>query len=362
MWLESKPDFEQVLSRFEAWWRCEIIDRPPVTIDVRPQHAARPPRSLHASLRERWLDVAYNVACFEAALDGAVFLAETVPILAPNLGPDACAAVFGCELTFAEDTSWSRPAVQSCREIPRITPDLDCRYWRTLRDLTDLSLERGAGRWITGITDLHTNGDLVAALRGPQALCVELLEDQDAVRAACDYVTGFYPLLYDDLWQRIAARGQPATTWLPALHAGRMYPTNCDFLCMISPTMFRDTILPSVAQEMRFLERSIFHVDGPGALPHLDTLLELKELHGVQWIYGAGHGPAAKWIDVYQRVQDAGKCIQLICEDIDDALAVAEYLKPEGVWFRPSGLYSRDEAEAFIGRVERWAARGGGRP
>jgi hypothetical protein len=67
-------------------------------------------------------------------------------------------------------------------------------------------------------------------------------------------------------------------------------------------------------------------------------------------------------IDVYRRAQDAGKCMQLICEDTDHALAVAEYLKPEGVWFRPGGLYSPDEVEAFIRHIARWAARGGGRP
>ena len=32
MKLETKPDFEKALERFEAWWQCEIIDRPVVNI------------------------------------------------------------------------------------------------------------------------------------------------------------------------------------------------------------------------------------------------------------------------------------------------------------------------------------------
>ncbi len=361
MELEYRPDFGQVLRRFEAWWHCAIVDRPLVTIDVRPERPPRLPVSSHATLRDRWLDVEYNVACFEAGLDGAVFLAEKLPIFFPNLGPDVCATAFGCELSFAEDTSWSHPVAPSCRDILCLKPNLDGVYWRTIRELTDLSLLRGDGRWITALTDLHTNGDIVAALRGPQALCLDFIRDPEGVRLAVEHVTRFYATLYDDLWRRIAAHGQPTTTWLSALHEGRMYVPNCDFICMISPAMFERAILPSLVWEMRFLERTIFHLDGPDALPHLDALLALPELHGLQWIYGAGHKPAARWIDVYRRAQAAGKCLQLICEDLDDALAVAEHLRPEGVWFVPGGQYDRDVAAAFIRRVASWAARGGGK-
>ena len=222
--------------------------------------------------------------------------------------------------------------------------------------MTDLSLERGDGRWITALADLHTNGDLLTALRDPEQLCFDLADDIDSVRAACDHVTQYFTLMYDDLYDRVAAAGQPSSTFIPAFHRGRMYPVSCDFICMISPEMFAQTILPSIEREIAFLDRSIFHLDGPSALRHLDLLLELDGLDGVQWVYGAGGGPAARWVDVYRKVQDAGKCIQLNAHDLDDAMAVAEHLRPEGVWFCPGGGYSRDEAEEFLKRVERWSA------
>jgi len=222
--------------------------------------------------------------------------------------------------------------------------------------MTDLSLQRGAGKWLTGITDLHTNGDLLASLRDPQALCVELVEDPDAVRAACDYVTTHYALMYDDLYAPLAAAGQPSLTWIPAPHAGRMYATSCDFICMISPAMFEATILPAIVWEMRYLDRNIFHLDGPGALVHLDRLLSLEEMDGVQWVYGAGNEPAARWIDVYRRCQAAGKCLLIYTVDLDDARAVAEAIRPEGAWFHIGGSHRRADAEAFVAWVSRWAA------
>lgn len=356
MQLESRPDFDKILERFEAWWQCEIVDRPLVTIGVRPERPAKVPEKTHATLRERWFDFEYALEKCEAELEMAVLVGDDFPVFEPKLGPEICSTVYGCDLEFSETTSWAIPIVRSCREILDIRPNLDNVYWNTIRRATDVSLERGVGRWLTSMPDLHTNGDLVASLRNPEDMCLDCADDLDSVRAACEYVTDFYPTMYEDLWKRIEATGQSCTTWVPALHAGRMYVTNCDFICMVSRKMFEEAILPSIVREMRYLERNIFHLDGPGALRHLDTLLALDELDGMQWVYGAGDPPAARWIDVYKRIQAAGKCIQLLCEDLTDAKAVAEHLKPEGIWFCPGGTYPLAEAEAFVGWAADWAA------
>ena len=92
----------------------------------------------------------------------------------------------------------------------------------------------------------------------------------------------------------------------------RWYTISCDFICMISDSMFRRVILPSLEREIAHMRHSLFHLDGPGALRHLDALLELDNLTGIQWVYGSGAGPAGRWIDVYRRIQDAGKCLQVV--------------------------------------------------
>ena len=60
---------------------------------------------------------------------------------------------------------------------------------------------------------------------------------------------------------------------------------------MTSPAQSEAAILPSLLVEARFLERTIFHLDGPNALQHFDRLMSLPEINGLQWIYGAGHKP-----------------------------------------------------------------------
>jgi len=353
--LKHKSDFDQCLARFEAWWQCEILDRPPVTLSVRPSRPPRLPEKRHASVRDRWLDTEYRLDRFEASLDGAEFFAENFPRFNPNLGPDLVATLFGCELTFGNRTSWSAPIVEAPREILSMQPDLDSFYWSKVREMTDQSLQRGAGRWLTGITDMHTNGDLVAALRGPQELCLDLMDDPEGVRLACEHVTDFFWRVYEDLWTRLQRSGQPTTLWCPILDRGRMYMVSCDFICLISPQMYAQSIRPCHEREIACLERTMFHLDGPGALKHMDAVLSLEGLDGFQWVYGAGNGPGARWIGVYQRAQQAGKCLQVKARDMDDAITLTEHLRPEGVWLTVGGEYTRDEAQAFVDRIARWA-------
>jgi hypothetical protein len=202
---------------------------------------------------------------------------------------------------------------------------------------------------------MHSGGDLLATLRGPQPLCLDIAERPAEVRAACDHLQGFFPTIFGELWSLIRAAGQPCTTWVPMAHTGPAWPVACDFLSMISPRAAAATVMPSIAAQIDGLERSLFHLDGPRSLFHLDALLALPRLDAIQWVPGPGNGPTTRWTDVYKKIQAAGKAVQLVSESLEDAKAAAEALRPEGVWFCPEGRYSRAEAEDFIAWTGRWA-------
>jgi hypothetical protein len=68
--------------------------------------------------------------------------------------------------------------------------------------------------------------------------------------------------------------------------------------------------LPEIAASCRRLSNPFFHLDGPGELKHLDALLAIPELKGIQWIPGAGQPPLTEWPDVLRKIRAAGKRIQ----------------------------------------------------
>lgn len=356
MELTSKPGFERTLERFEAWWRRELVDRAPVNIHVPAKRQVEKPISRHANERERWLDLEFRLAEMEAAVANRLWVADSFPSFIGNLGPEILATLYGAELEFTRDSSWSRPICHSSRQVLDLQPDLTTKYWTWLRQWLKASLERGRGKWITGITDLHTHADLLAALREPQELLLELMDDRDAVREAIRHLTPLFEVVYDDQAKPIIAAGQPTMSWAPEPHRGRGCVLQADFICMVSPEMFEDIFLPALKYEMERLDRSIFHLDGPNALQHLDALLACPRLDAVQWVYGAGNGPGTKWIDVYKRIQSAGKSMEIACTDIADALAIAEHLKPGGCFFNVGGTYTEEEVNRFLDRMERWSA------
>ena len=358
MELATQPDFPRTMQRFEAWWQCEVIDRPPVRMTAANNAPVAWPKKKHNSQRERWFDLEYRLEEFAAFVQSRKWLADSFPHFMPNLGPEILATLYGAELEFTPDSSWSKPICHSSREVMKLKANLECPYWQWIRQATDLSIERGKGHWLTSVTDLHTHADLLAALREPQELLLELMDDYQGVKQAINYLAPLFDDVYDDQAKRIQRAGQPVTSWIATPHMGRGCVLQADFICMVSPEMFQDVFLPALQYEVNKLECSIFHLDGPNALQHLDALLECRGLSAIQWVHGAGNGTASRWIDVYQRIQAGGKAMEIVCDGIEDALQVAEHLKPQGCFFNVMGNYSEAQINEFLAQMSKWTATG----
>ena len=99
---------------------------------------------------------------------------------------------------------------------------------------------------------------------------------------------------------------------------------------MISPEMFNKYFLPRVEEQTRWVERTIYHLDGPGAVKHLDSLLELPDLNGIQWVPGAGAPPMREWVPLLKRVQESGKLLYIGCAK-EEVEFLVRTLRPEGL-------------------------------
>ena len=110
----------------------------------------------------------------------------------------------------------------------------------------------------------------------------------------------------------------------------------------------------TIEMETEPMKDSIFHLDGPDALRHLDWVLNCELFSAVQWVFGAGQGDAKDWIHIYKQILDSGKSIQVYAQSAADALEVVSQVGKQGVWV---SLYdpfaNRSEAEKFIQEMER---------
>ena len=360
--LKFQPNFPRIVERFVAWWVGELIDRPPVSFWLGPNRVYSGPVSNHATLRDRWFDAEFQVNAAIAGMEQQDFVGDSLPVFWPNMGPEVTGTLYGCEMEFGEDTSWSIPTVHNIEDWDRIlklAPNFQNPYWQNVERLTDLAIQKCQGRYLVGLTDLHGTSDILAALRDPQELCTDLIDAPETVLRVGRHVRQGYLESFRRSYQKLAAAGFGSTTWCPMYHPGPAYVPSADFWCMLSPAMARQMILPDLLEEMAPLERSIFHLDGPTALPHLDMVLyELPRLNALQWVFGAGRGPARRWLDVYRRARAAGKSIQVVADDLADALAVLDALGPRGMWITvASAVPSAAAGEAFLKEVERRTAK-----
>ena len=80
---------------------------------------------------------------------------------------------------------------------------------------------------------------------------------------------------------------------------------------MISPKMFDRYVLPDLDTIFKTMDHAFYHLDGIGQIPHVDMLLDLDSLVGIQWIPGGGQPPPHKWMDLIRRIRDGGKLCQV---------------------------------------------------
>lgn len=353
-----KPDYEQTKARMDAFWQRELIDRPLVQFSLyKDGDAFVPyPSSDGMTTEQWWLDVQYRVELAEADLSNRLFLADSLPIVYPNFGPEIFSAFYGCPMHFGDyGTSWTDAILHDWAQADDIQLDWHHPLLLRLQEMTAALIEAGRGRWITGMTDWHPGGDHLAALRDPANLALDMIEHLDEVKALLARCEPEYFQMYDLFYQQLRAAGLPITSWLPLFYDGRYYIPSNDFSIMISTRMFEEVFLPGIERECRYYDRSIYHLDGPGALRHLDVILAIPELNALQWVFGAGNEGFERWVWVYQKAQAAGKGIWVDCR-LEEIEQITQTLDPRGVALNVADVPDADSAQALIRRLERWAA------
>ncbi|AUS97958.1 hypothetical protein CDQ84_00805 [Clostridium thermosuccinogenes] len=351
-----KPDYEQSFKRYEAFWEREVIDRPPVCILLPVEKPMEVPKKEYPSQQERWLDIDIRAEADAIRVRNYEYYADALPIVWPNMGPGIFSAWCGCGYHFGEDTAWSEPCIRDwSTDAPKVSFSEEHPLFKATVEYTKRLLELGKGNFIVGLTDFHPGGDHLAALRGAENLAVDLIEHPEEVKTQLKNTQDDFFHVYDFFYNMLKSAGMPITSWTPLIHDKRFYIPSNDFSCMISTEMFEEFFIPGIIEECRFYDRSIYHLDGPGAIRHLDSILSIKELDAVQWVPTAGQEGFAQWAHIYTKIQAAGKSVQLHTISVKELPLVFETLKPEGIWFSSiTGINDRYTADEVLKRISAW--------
>jgi hypothetical protein len=355
--IHNIDDWEMRIKRQNAFWDKEILDRPVVCIEIpNPKTINQLPISTHTSLTERWTDISYQADTALKKVKNIIYMGDALPIACPNLGPNFFCACFGGTLQFQDETSYIEPFLSKWSNFTNLSFNKKNEYFLIMEDLYSAFLDAGQGEFYTGWPDIHTGADALVGFRGPMKMNYDVIDNRDEiVNALIDIMRDFFSL-YNHYFDKLSSKQQPITGW-PGIVSNRKWhvPSN-DFSCMISNTMFEEIFLDPLVEEMKHMENNLYHLDGPGALTHLDTLLAIKELDAIQWVYGAGNGRASDHIPIYQKIQSAGKGIQMTEVFPDEIETITSHLSPEGVWMKVQAA-TIDEAEYVVKKIDSWGVK-----
>ena len=275
------------------------------------------------------------------------------PFLLPGLGPGCLAACISNFAKYVVPTIWFESDQPfEWEQVLRITPASTSPYLQALYSYFPQFVARLQPHYVIGMPDLGVGLDTLAALRHAQTLLFDLYDHADTLPVALDNVYVLWQTIYKKILGIIAPgnHGCYAET-MRYLSGAPTHIAYCDFAAMISPEMFGDYVMPILRREvLPFAGRTVFHLDGPGMIAHLDQICSLDGIFAVQWVSGAGNPGALsdRWDDLYRSILGHGKRICLAGLGTPDELAAFFTKFPASEFFVPGTFRSRPEAEAYL--------------
>ncbi len=340
MKLAYKPDFEQAKEYWRAFWAHELLDRPCLAITAPKEGVEPAPPPPYLAGAEGDFEQAF--AAYEAFAATHYFAGEAIPYFDISLGPDQFSACLGGKLEYGTGTAWVNPFVEDLAtftfELKPDNPD-----WLKLQAFYEAGARYAEGKFLLGMQDLHSNFDTLAACYGPERTCLAAVDTPELVDKAMAEIRALYVPFCERIFEAGAMYERGFLGWIPTYSETPFAVTQCDYITLLSPEMARRWVIPALEEETAFLDHTIYHLDGPAALPHLENILALEHIDGIQWVPGAGNPPTYEWLDLLKRIQQAGKALHLYDWGPEQIRALHKELDPSLVFYQ---LWVNSEREA----------------
>lgn len=345
-----KPDIDDALKRLQAFWAHDCLGRCALKVVARKKDC-QPLPNFKAEVLSRKISVECFLEMTEKQMENFNYLAEAIPKYIPGLVCSDIAAYFSSSIEVQGNTVWYPPVIDDWSQFDFIF-DRNNRWWQLTRQMAEAAVECGRDKYLIGIPDFQPAMDIVSLLRSPGDLCCDLADKPAQVKQATDFIFDkVYVPCYREIRSIIARHSDLVSDWLGLASTGDHDIVQCDFCALISPDHFEEFCLPDIQKQCRMLDTSIFHLDGPDAIRHLDMLLEIKELDAIQWAPGAGKPPAKAWLPMLKKIQGAGKSL-FIDSSAEDVKTILRELSPKGLLVAVDDIFeSVEEASSFISDI-----------
>ena len=349
-------DWQRIEHDWRAWWDGEL-KRPLVMVEVLepPQGESWPEVQEMTTNFGLYLPAAQVINYYQRRLAGTRFYGDAFPRWWARSGAGVGAAFLGSPLQATPETVWFDPLPQTSQpdfSLSELSLKFDPNnpWWLRVQDLTREAVRCWGPQVCVGFTDIGGNLDILASLIGSRRLIFELIDHPQQVLRLTREITELWLACYEAQYELVLNTRRGTSPWAAIWSPGRCYMFQSDFAYMISPKMFEKFVLPDLIRLCAAVDHGFYHLDGKGQIPHLNMLLEMERLRGIQWIPGDGQAPPEDWLELLGRIRAAGKLCQLYVTP-DGARKVIREHGGEGFALAIRAKLSRSEAGELVAEL-----------
>lgn len=308
MSIAFSPDrWAKIKADARAWWAGDL-KRPLIQMRLTGRDPGRPPPRLTRVAQDvTSYDLSVSaeeiVDRWDYELSQLEFLGDGFPHVWPNFGPGVVAAFLDAKVDTRSGTVWFSPSEEKELRELRFERAPGNPWLERVKEICRAALARWQGLVQVDMTDLGGTLDILSTYRPGEKLPMDLLDAPDEVRRCIWAIHRRWWEYFEEIQAVLRPVNPGYTAWTSIFSESPYYMLQCDFSHMISPEMFDEFVKPELTASCQRLGNAFYHLDGPGQLPHLDALLAIKELRGIQWIPGARRPDFREWMFVYRKIR-----------------------------------------------------------
>lgn len=327
-----KQNLEETKKHYIDWWNHKGIVLnmwEHFQEGVKP-HADVPDPKPYKGLNQRWFDPEWRAEYLDWYVAHSSMLADMLPVANTQLGPGSLAAILGGVFEGGEDTIWIHP---DPNYTDNIKFDPNHPNYVLHKDLLRACKRKAQGHYYVGMPDLMEGMDVLAAIKGTDKVLLDTVMQPEVLERQLQQINDIYFQVFNELYDIIREGDEMAFCYFSSWAPGKMSKLQSDISTMISVDDYRRFVQPFIREQCQKIDYTLYHLDGVGAMHHLDALLEIKELNAIQWTPGVGEpqGGSPKWYDLYKKILAGGKSIMACWVTLDELRPLLDNIGGDGV-------------------------------
>jgi len=343
---------DRSVQRWIHWWNGSAVDRPVMQIYA-PLTNPKTDVSNYIKRAQNpeilWGDTENIFALNMGHLDNNLFLAEAAHVINPNWSAgNAC--FFGCGPEFTNNTVWVSPPEPDKDGYPPINFDKNSRWLKFMFEFTEYGKKINDGRFYLVPHFGNSAADTLSLIRSDTELMIDIIENPEWIRQSINKIAAAIYYIYDKAMAIIGQNNKTYASWFGCVADKPVVIADADISCMLSPAQFEKLFLGQIAEQCSIAPYSQYHLDGCGALKHLDALLDISDLNAIQWVPGYGREEIMQWVPVIKKIQKAKKAVLVYARPNEIPAFLDEIKNPEGLCISV-GCANENEAYGLLSFV-----------